>query len=70
MEIDYRSDWAAEVRIDPLDGNAFVLQSVWRPSNGDYMVRINDIMGGHSFNIPVETWLTWELVEEERESDG
>jgi hypothetical protein len=63
MEIDYENDWSGEQRIDPDDGNAYVLRSIMQIEGEDGpRIVVNDIFGGHSRIMYVSKWLTWERV--------
>jgi hypothetical protein len=63
IELDYANDWSGEARIDPDDGNAYVLRTIeprirHLPERG-FVVMINDIMGGHVRYIDADVWVTW-----------
>jgi hypothetical protein len=60
--VDYEADWTGECRIDPEDGNAYVLRSVGFavPHQIDhYGVVINDILGGHTRTVALSEWIQW-----------
>lgn len=52
-----------EQRIDPTDGNAYVLRGLWVDIGGVSQVRINDIHGGHSCVVDVRDWTNWRKAE-------
>jgi hypothetical protein len=61
--IDYENDWAGECRIDPDDGNAYVLRAVGLDVLRRCVVTINDICGGHNREILLNEWLKWTIAD-------
>lgn len=59
--IDYERDWAGECRVDPRDGNGYVLRKI-EPSGviDGYVVLVNDVLGGHATRVGLDEWLGWE----------
>ena len=62
-DIDYERDWAGECRVDPADGNAYVLRAIDSripiDSRLRYGVIVNDIFGGHVRTVAIDAWLSW-----------
>jgi hypothetical protein len=48
-----------EVRVDPLDGEAFVLRAVLKRNDGSYAVWVNDLAGQKTATLSIEEWLAW-----------
>ena len=56
-----QDDLSGECRVDPSHGNAFVLRKVEHRTDYGYVVVINDVLGGHTMTLPLNTWLSWEI---------
>jgi hypothetical protein len=66
MEIDYENDWSGECRIDPDDGNAYVLRAIGLDFLYRYVAMINDIFGGHAREVSADEWLKWPIATDVR----
>jgi hypothetical protein len=63
-DINY-DDWVGECRIDPSDGNAYVLRGIsgeMMDGAWGYSVRVNDIFGGHERYVAAFEWVSWAVA--------
>jgi hypothetical protein len=50
-------------KIDPLDGNAFRIDSYPTQPYGTGYVTVTDCLGTHKHDVSIEKWMSWENSE-------